>query len=310
MTSFCCFLVSSSHSRNPVLTSPLQVRLASLRASVAFLTALDINAQAQALALLYPMLNTLPSVPRPQQPAFLSVLTELAGSNAHLFRPHIPALLKFLPSLLLPVVDAGPTPTVARPNPGGGSSFAFPPVAPSTNGDAEKEPVGEDDEVRKAALEFMTTLSESKPGMLRSEPAWVEIVVRGCLEGMGEIPEDDTETWLEADPAEDPTDDSYPHTYEQSLDRVACALGGQAVLPPAFTFIPAMLASHDWRLRHAGLMAIASIAEGTSKVIECVEHYSSICSTPGDIAVVYVGRNIFCVQDLCMCETRCVLRRR
>ena len=69
-------------------------------------------------------------------------------------------------------------------------------------------------------------------------------------------------------PAEDPTDDTYPHTYEHSLDRVACALGGAAVLPPAFSFIPAMLASHDWRLRHAGLMAIAAIAEGTSKVMQ------------------------------------------
>jgi hypothetical protein len=28
-----------------------------------------------------------------------------------------------------------------------------------------------------------------------------------------------------------------------------------------------MLASHDWKLRHAGFMAIASVAEGTSKVI-------------------------------------------
>ena len=27
-----------------------------------------------------------------------------------------------------------------------------------------------------------------------------------------------------------------------------------------------MLASYDWRLRHAGLMAIAAIGEGTSKV--------------------------------------------
>ena len=69
-------------------------------------------------------------------------------------------------------------------------------------------------------------------------------------------------------PAEDPTDDSYPHIYEQSLDRVACALGGAAILPSAFSFIPAMLASHDWRLRHAGLMAIAAIAEGTSKVMQ------------------------------------------
>ncbi|KAI0350577.1 ARM repeat-containing protein [Trametes cingulata] len=114
----------------------------------------------------------------------------------------------------------------------------------------------------------MTTLSEAKPSMLRGVEGWVNIVVRGCLEGMGEIPEDDTEAWLEADPAEDPTDDTYPHTYEHALDRLACALGGGAVLPPAFAFIPAMLASHDWRLRHAGLMAIAAIAEGTSKVMQ------------------------------------------
>lgn len=67
-------------------------------------------------------------------------------------------------------------------------------------------------------------------------------------------------------PAEDPTDDTYPHVYEQSLDRLACALGGKAVLPAAFQHIPGMLASHDWRLRHAGLMAIAAVGEGTSKV--------------------------------------------
>ena len=64
------------------------------------------------------------------------------------------------------------------------------------------------------------------------------------------------------------SDGRLVHTYEHSLDRVACVLGGQAVHPPAFSFIPAMLASHDWRLRHAGLMAIAAIAEGTSKVMQ------------------------------------------
>lgn len=67
-------------------------------------------------------------------------------------------------------------------------------------------------------------------------------------------------------PADDPTDDTYPHVYEQALDRLACAVGGKAVLPAAFQHIPGMLASHDWKLRHAGLMAIASVAEGTSKV--------------------------------------------
>lgn len=42
-------------------------------------------------------------------------------------------------------------------------------------------------------------------------------------------------------PSDDPTDDTYPHIYEQSLDRLACAVGGKAVLPAAFQMIPGML---------------------------------------------------------------------
>ncbi|OBZ65152.1 Importin subunit beta-3 [Grifola frondosa] len=242
----------------------IEVRLAALRASVSYLAASD---TAQAASLMYPMLNTLPTLSHARLPAFLGTLTPLASSHPVLFLPHIPALLSFLPALLLPTVDAGPTPTVARPNPaGGGSMFTFPPAAPST--DTAIEANAEEEEVRRAALEFMVSLSEARPSALRYVDGWTAAVVRGCLEGMGEIPEDETEIWLEADPAEDPTDDTYPHVYEQSLDRLACALGGKAVLPAAFQYIPAMLASHDWRLRHAGLMAIAAIAEGTSKVMQ------------------------------------------
>jgi hypothetical protein len=68
-------------------------------------------------------------------------------------------------------------------------------------------------------------------------------------------------------PSDDTTDDNYPYVYEQGLDRLACALGGKNVLPPAFQYIPAMLSSHDWKHRHAGLMAIANLAEGTAEVI-------------------------------------------
>ena len=60
----------------------------------------------------------------------------------------------------------------------------------------------EDDEtteVRKAALEFMVSLSEARPGMVRRVDGWTAAVVRACLEGMGEIPEEDAEIWLEAD---------------------------------------------------------------------------------------------------------------
>ncbi|KAG1736801.1 hypothetical protein EDB19DRAFT_1910134 [Suillus lakei] len=39
-------------------------------------------------------------------------------------------------------------------------------------------------------------------------------------------------------------------------------------LPLGFQCIPSMLANYHWRLRHAGLMAIAAIVGGTSKVMQ------------------------------------------
>ena len=67
---------------------------------------------------------------------------------------------------------------------------------------------------------------------------------------------------------EDPTDDMYLHVYEQSLNRLACAVGRKVVLPAVFQHISGMLTLHDWKLCHAGLMAIASVALGTSKVMQ------------------------------------------
>ncbi|KAA1478264.1 ARM repeat-containing protein [Dentipellis sp. KUC8613] len=248
----------------------IEVRLAGLRAAVAYLTSCDAHQAAQSLSLMYPMLETLPALPHSQLPAFLNTLTPLATSNASLFAPHLPALLTFLPALILPSADPGPTPTVARPFPGGGSSFVFPPPG-NGNGkevDREVEPDEEAEEARKAALEFMISLSEAKPALVRRADGWVNAVVRACLGGMGMLRDDELEEWLEADPAEDPTDDTYPRVYEQALDRLACAVGGKTVLPAAFQEIPGMLASHDWKLRHAGLMAIAAVAEGTSKILQ------------------------------------------
>lgn len=60
----------------------------------------------------------------------------------------------------------------------------------------------EKDEVRKAALEFMISLSEAKPSMVKQVDGWTAAVVRGCLEGMGELRDDDLGVWLEADVCE------------------------------------------------------------------------------------------------------------
>lgn len=46
------------------------------------------------------------------------------------------------------------------------------------------------------------------------------------------------------------------------MDRLANKLGGQAILPPTFNWLPRMMTSSAWRDRHAALMAISAISEG------------------------------------------------
>ncbi|KAJ7108609.1 armadillo-type protein [Mycena epipterygia] len=239
--------------------------------------------------------------------AFLTTLTPLCSTHPSLFAPHLQALLSFFPTLILPSADPGPTPTVSRPFPtesGEGNTtdrqgaFVFPPPqsphTPSTppastgaggsthttptsasfEGGAPAERDLDADErqtLRLAALEFMVSLSEARAGMVKRVDGWVGVMVRACLEGMGEFEEGDgLDGWLEEDPSANSAAEAEaaPAMYEQSLDRLACAVGGRAVLPPAFQYIPSMMVSYDWRVRHAGLMAVAAIAEGTAKVME------------------------------------------
>ncbi|KAK7012698.1 armadillo-type protein [Favolaschia claudopus] len=232
---------------------------------------------------------------------FLTNLTPLCTTHPSLFQPHLQALLSFFPSLILPSADPGPTPTVSRPFPSEGEgstsdrqgAFVFPPpesptvskspaVAASHNAPSPLDDDGaraqrdldadERQTLRLAALEFMVSLSEARASMVKRVDGWVGIMVRACLEGMGEFEEGDglDGGWADEDPSANSAGEaeSAPAMYEQSLDRLACAVGGRAVLPPAFQYIPSMMASYDWRVRHAGLMAVAAIAEGTAKVME------------------------------------------
>jgi hypothetical protein len=177
----------------------LQVRHAALRASVVYLTACDVHQVAQSLSLMYPMLNTLPGLPHAHLPKFLTTLTPLCTFNANLFAPHLPALLTFLPALILPSVDPGPTPTISKPFPGQEGGFTFPPILTTDRAGRAEERDEETEEVRKAALEFMVSLCEAKPAMVKRVEGWIPAIVKGCLEGMGDLDEDSTQLWLESD---------------------------------------------------------------------------------------------------------------
>ena len=51
------------------------------------------------------------------------------------------------------------------------------------------------------------------------------------------------------------------------MDRLANKLGGQAMLPVTFTWLPRMMVSSAWRDRHAALMAISAISEGCRELM-------------------------------------------
>ncbi|TIB80440.1 ARM repeat-containing protein [Wallemia mellicola] len=94
-------------------------------------------------------------------------------------------------------------------------------------------------EVRQPALELLLSLAEVRS----SDEDW-------------ETTEDLDDTPEEEEPAQ---------VGEEYIDRLSTALGSKAVLPPAFALIPSMISSQNWQERLGGLMAIASIGEGSYK---------------------------------------------
>lgn len=126
-----------------------------------------------------------------------------------------------------------------------------------------------DSGARLAALELLTTFSESSPNMCKRQPEYTQAIVVITLSVMTEvcIDDDDAAEWNNSDNAEDDEDEPEYDSARQSLDRVALRLGGESLASPLFQLIPPMLNSNEWRERQAALMALSSAAEGCRDVL-------------------------------------------
>jgi hypothetical protein len=142
--------------------------------------------------------------------------------------------------------------------------------------DTEEDGMAPDDEkedMRKTELEFMISLSEAKPAMVRKVDGWTAAIVRGCFEGMGDLGDNTLEVWLEADvritgyafvviaySLEADVDYRLRKIRQMTRTRMCTnslsissrALWAARLFPPVFKYIPSMLASYDWRLRLPG----------------------------------------------------------
>lgn len=120
---------------------------------------------------------------------------------------------------------------------------------------------GLDEGTRRLALEVLVVICEEAPAMARKFPALVQQLIPLLISFCAEIDED--ATWSVQDQDDIPEEDENSTVGEQSLDRVACALGGNVVLPEVFKVLPALLADQaKWQNRAAALSTVAAIAEG------------------------------------------------
>jgi hypothetical protein len=132
-----------------------------------------------------------------------------------------------------------------------------------------------EDETRQMALEFLTVCTEHLRSSTRRNPQFVEQLVPACMHMMTEL--EDDKGWYEKDsiagPENEDGDDDMEYSNVEaaqgSLDRIAIALGGKAVLPVASRWVHQFLQrSDDWRFRYAAIMTINQIGEGCEKQME------------------------------------------
>lgn len=221
----------------------IPIQLNALKASSAFLTTTDKDGKERGARLVAPMLNTLPPLPKDSQEAFLQALIPLASTDPQLFRPHLSSLVSFLPTLI--------TRTPSHDS----SSLAV------------HAPDLEEDPTRYAALELLISITENDSKAVQACSEWIPTLVQCCLEGLAEIHDDVDGDWLDRDPTVEGDEDGYPTAFEQALDRAAVSVGA-SILPITFQVVPAMLNLPIWQQRHAALMAICSVAEGTAEFME------------------------------------------
>ena len=127
-----------------------------------------------------------------------------------------------------------------------------------------------DDATRALAAELVLTLCEAKekaPGMMKRLPAFVGRLFAVLLAFLLDV--DDDADWHRADgdAHADAGEGELLQFGQEGLDRLALALGGGTVAPLASEALPGLLASGDWRARHAALVCLAQIAEGCARVM-------------------------------------------
>ena len=132
---------------------------------------------------------------------------------------------------------------------------------------ASNNDLSDESSPRQMALEFLVSVAEKLPSQCRKMGTFVRNVFPVSLQMM--LSREDDQDWYKQEIDEDTSEYTLFDCGQESLDRIAIALGGKAVLPVAEAIIPSFLNNESsWAHRHAALLAISQIGEGCQKQIE------------------------------------------
>eukprot|EP01118_Nematostelium_gracile_P003268 TRINITY_DN1371_c0_g1_i5.p1 TRINITY_DN1371_c0_g1~~TRINITY_DN1371_c0_g1_i5.p1 ORF type:complete len:1087 (+),score=330.68 TRINITY_DN1371_c0_g1_i5:98-3358(+) len=123
---------------------------------------------------------------------------------------------------------------------------------------------GLDDTLKQLGVEFLVSLTESKPGLAKKLKNYVQTLIHIILQFMLEL--DDDPHWGDPTPSE--VDRENADYGEEALDRVSLALGGKSVIPILFGFLPSLMSHPDWKYRHTALLSISIVGEGCRATME------------------------------------------
>eukprot|EP01090_Pellita_catalonica_P016710 TRINITY_DN4861_c0_g1_i1.p1 TRINITY_DN4861_c0_g1~~TRINITY_DN4861_c0_g1_i1.p1 ORF type:complete len:1108 (-),score=211.60 TRINITY_DN4861_c0_g1_i1:685-3954(-) len=222
-------------------TASLEVRIAALTATVSFIQLLDTEEErvmySPFIPLMFDTLNVCITQKREKEARIaLEILVELVDLEPTFLRPHLSTVVKVMANIA--------------------NAAHFP------------------ESMRQLGLEFLTTLAERAPGMIRKLKEYIDLVLPIVLNFMLMIP--DEPDWGNVEKGSK-VEISFSDIGDECLDRIAMKLGGPVIVPPLFKLIDVLLKNSDWKHRHTGLMALSLVAEGCSDYL--MPHLPDIVNT-------------------------------
>eukprot|EP00771_Trimastix_marina_P003957 gnl/Trimastix_PCT/676.p1 GENE.gnl/Trimastix_PCT/676~~gnl/Trimastix_PCT/676.p1 ORF type:complete len:1087 (+),score=395.79 gnl/Trimastix_PCT/676:74-3334(+) len=120
-----------------------------------------------------------------------------------------------------------------------------------------------DIKTRQLALEFLVTLADIAPNMVRRRADYVQQTFQIATKMMLDLRDDPK--WGYEPPEGDDLDNA--NFGAQSLDRLPQGMGGKALLPVAMPVVQQFLQHAEWQYRHTALITVSQIVEGCAKLI-------------------------------------------